>query len=194
MIPLLRRSTKTKNKKRPVIIFNCGQSNDLFQGFSEVSVVNVEKSNDELIKIGRGYVCILISDFVLFDYDSYFDDPFFYGMMLAFCDNQKKLYGVIYNKSIPQGSAWRAPVVNVKSIFDIIFDSGKFAEEWLKKNLMPKKLKVKNGGELYLKSIKKFMSECLNTDAELKAIYNVHGHARNVIDNLPRDYSGIKTI
>ena len=185
MIPLLRRSTTKIKKKRSVIVFNCSSQN--LDSSDYVKVVNLKHSKeDDLITIGRGYTCILISDFVLFYSQEFKNDGFFYGMMVAFCDNQKKLYGIVDHK---------IGEIN-DSIFKIVFDSIDLAKEWLIKNLLPKKLKVKPGGVLYVNSIKKFISECLNEDSELKAIYQGFNHARNVIDNLPRDYSSstIKTI
>lgn len=176
MIPLLRRSTTNLNKKnRPIIVFNC--SLKTLSDRDGILIINLTRSNDELDDLGRAYLSILISDFVLFEQcgeDN--EESFLQGLLVGFCDNQDKLYGGVCSNE-------------KNTFFGCKFDSKEKALEWIGFYVEPKKLKLKGGGgNLYLNSLRKYINESLNQDTAIRKIYFEYPRVRKVIDKLPRSY------
>lgn len=189
-IPLLRRSTTKLKKKRSVVIFNCG-TRKLDVVDSDIVIVDLEdiNSNDsehaKILKIGRAYVCILISDFVLFDSDDNTNDHF-KGLLLGFCDNQNKLFGTRDGSKEDTVNYNLGNNTNTENLFDVSFKSNESALKWIKDYLVPKKLKLNAGGSLYWKSIKGYMTKWLDKDDAMKKLYFAYPHVRKMLDKVPR--------
>jgi hypothetical protein len=193
-----------KNKEEdsdfyPLIVFYCNDPTDMDSSFKtnkDWILLNRHTYQDDfLATLGRSYLCLLISDLLVFNWDIDMLEDFICGALYSMSDTQESQVIAISNDMCttttvkdcnPSGlSNLSGPGVMIKT-FKKTKKNPEKCTKWIHKHyrkLWKKKLKVKKN-KMFCTSMNVYLKRYLETDLPIKKLYFSQPRVRILIDSL----------